>query len=153
MAYEATITAVAAEPMAAVAARSTFPMLPKVIPAGLDKVWAYLRSDDFGTLGSSTVYYAPMMRGAEFELLIGVRVSVPFAPKGEVVIAETPAGDVSHVVYFGEYGKMLPAHKAAQEAAAANGRKLTGASWEVYGDWHDDWAKVRTDIFYQLEPQ
>jgi len=153
MAYEATIQRVAAEPMAAVAARSTQPMLSKVIPASLDKVWAFLRDDDFGKLGCNTVYYAPLMRGAEFDLLVGVRVGVPFAPRGEIVVAETPAGDVSHVVYFGDYSGMHPAHKAAQDAAAANCRKLTGASWEVYGDWFADWSKVRTDIFYQLEPQ
>jgi effector-binding domain-containing protein len=139
--------------MAAVAARSTQPMLPKVIPASLDKVWAFLRADDFGTLGCNTVYYAPIERGAEFDLLIGVRLAAPFAPRGEVILAETPAAEVSHVVHFGEYSQMHGAHQAAQAAAAANGRKLTGASWEVYGDWFEDPSKVRTDIFYQLEPQ
>jgi effector-binding domain-containing protein len=153
MAYEATIEAVAAQPMAAVAARSTQPMLRKVIPASLDKVWAFLRGDDFGPLGCNTVYYAPMQRGAEMDLLVGVRLAAPFAPKGEIVAAETPAAEVSHVVYFGDYSQMHGAHQAAQAAAAANGRKLTGASWEVYGDWFQDPAKVRTDIFYQLEPQ
>ncbi len=153
MTYQATIETVAAEPMAAVAARATQPMLSRVIPASLDKVWAFLRADDFGKLGCNTVYYAPMQRGAELDLLVGVRLAAPFAPKGDIVVAETPAGDVSHVVYFGEYSGMHPAHQAAQDGAAAHGRALTGASWEVYGDWFDDWAKVRTDIYYQLEPQ
>jgi effector-binding domain-containing protein len=153
MTYEAIIETVVAEPMAAVAARATQQMLPKVIPTALDKVWEVLRSDDYGPLGCNTVYYAPMMRGAEFDLLCGVRLAAPFAPKGEVRPAETPAGEVSHVVYFGEYSRMHPAHQAAQEGASAHGRKLTGASWEVYGDWFDDWAKVRTDIFYLLEPR
>jgi effector-binding domain-containing protein len=153
VAYEAVIETVPAEPMAAVAARSTQAMLAKVIPASLDKVWAFLRADDFGALGCNTVYYAPMRRGAEFDLLIGVRLAAPFAPRGEVRPAETPAGEVSHVAYFGEYSKMHAAHQAAQDWAGAHGRALTGASWEVYGDWSDDWAKVRTDIYYQLEPQ
>ena len=33
----------------------------------------------------------------------------------------------------------------------ANGHRMTGTCWEVYGDWFDDWAQVRTDVFYLLE--
>ena len=33
----------------------------------------------------------------------------------------------------------------------AHGR-LARVNWEVYGDWDDDPAKRRTDIYFLLEP-
>ena len=144
------IETVSAEPMAAVAARTEFAGLPRAITGGLDKVYAVLRAGDFGPLGCNTVYYAPGM--PMMNLLIGVRLSKPFpGPQGEVVAAETPAGDVVHAVYFGDYGKMKPAHDAAHEEAVRRGRRITGASWEVYGDWSDDPQTLRTDIYYLLQ--
>ena len=74
--------------------------------------------------------------------------SIDSAPIG---LRETPAGDVAHVVYWGRYSEMHPAHQAAQTGAMREGHRLTGVSWEVYGDWADDPAKLRTDIYYQLE--
>jgi len=34
----------------------------------------------------------------------------------------------------------------------ATGAAQPGVSWEVYGDWDDDPAKVRTDIYFLLRP-
>ncbi len=45
------------------------------------------------------------------------------------------------------------AYEATIAGACAQGGRITGASWEVYGDWSEDWSKVRTDIFYLLEPR
>jgi effector-binding domain-containing protein len=148
---QVSIETVTAQPMAAVAARTDFAGLPNAIRSGLDKVYAVLRAGDYGPLGCNTVHYAPGM--PMMDLLIGVRLTRPFgAPEGEVVPAETPAGEAVHAVYFGDYGKMKPAHDAARAEAARLGRPITGASWEVYGDWSDDPEKLRTDIYYLLKP-
>jgi effector-binding domain-containing protein len=149
MGLEVTIEQVAAEPMAAVAARTAPDDLAVAIRTGLDKVYAVLRAGDYGPLGCNAVYYAP--GGPPFDVRIGVRLTAPFSAVGEVIAAKTPAGEVAHAVYFGEYWKMRPAHEAAKAFAAENGRRITGASWEVYGDWSDDWSKVRTDIYYLLQ--
>jgi effector-binding domain-containing protein len=146
---QVSIETVAAEPMAAVAARTDFAGLPKAITGGLDKIYAVLRAGDYGPLGCNTVYYAPGI--PMMNLMIGVRLSQPFpGPQGEVVAAETPAGEVVHAAYFGDYATMKPAHDAAHEEADRLGRRITGASWEVYGDWSDDPEKLRTDIYYLL---
>jgi len=34
---------------------------------------------------------------------------------------------------------------------AANGESPAGANWEVYGDWADDPAQRRTEVFYLLK--
>jgi effector-binding domain-containing protein len=46
---------------------------------------------------------------------------------------------------------MKPAHEAIHQWARENERRLTGTSWEVYGHWSDDPAKLRTDIYYLIE--
>ncbi|HEX3888855.1 MAG TPA: hypothetical protein VHW05_15280 [Phenylobacterium sp.] len=146
---QVSIETVAAQPMAAIAARTDFAGLPQTITGGLDKVYAVLRAGDYGPLGCNTVYYAPGM--PMMNLLVGVRLDAPFpGPVGEVVAAETPAGEAVHAVYFGDYGKMKPAHDAVHAEAARLGRPITGASWEVYGDWSDNPEKLRTDIYYLL---
>ena len=152
MAYEVTFETVAACRMAAVAAAARQAELPRVIPASLGKVHAVLRAGDHGPPGCNVVLYQPGADGGRaMDLRIGVRLSRPFAGEGDVQASETPAGDVAHVVYWGRYSEMHPAHQAAQTGAMREGHRLTGVSWEVYGDWADDPAKLRTDIYYQLE--
>ena len=29
--------------------------------------------------------------------------------------------------------------------------KSSYAFWEIYGHWNDDWAKVRTDVYYLIK--
>lgn len=147
-----TLETVEAAPMAAVAARTEFADLPKAISTGLDKVYAVLRAGDYGPLGCNTVYYAPMPDAQAMDILTGVRLNQPFPGSvGEVAAAETPAGEVAHAVYFGDYGQMLPAHRAAKAIVRNAGREITGDSWEVYGDWADNPDDLRTDIFYLLK--
>jgi len=152
VAYEAIIERVAAQPMAAVGAKASQPQLSRVIPTALDAVYAALRTGDYGPLGPNVVLYQNWVDGV-MDLHIGVGLERPFPGVGKVVAAETPAGEAVHVVYFGEYSQMQPAHKAAQDGARALGRRLTGVSWEVYGDFTSDMSKLRTDIYYQLADQ
>ena len=145
------IEVVPAEPMAAVATVVPRNGLADAIRGSLDKVYALLRARDYGKLGCNTVFYAKGTTPAAMDLKIGVRLDAPFTDDGEVRLAETPAGDVVHAVYFGNYNQIMTAHETAKAAAAKAGRQITGDSWEVYGDWFDDWSKVRTDIYWLLE--
>jgi hypothetical protein len=42
-------------------------------------------------------------------------------------------------------------HDAILAWTRANGRALARRSWEIYGDWSDDPAKVETTICYLLK--
>jgi effector-binding domain-containing protein len=64
--------------------------------------------------------------------------------------ASTPGGAVATTVHIGPYNQMKSAHVAIHEWVRENGRHIAGPSWEVYGDWSDDPAKLRTDIYYLL---
>ena len=47
----------------------------------------------------------------------------------------------------------MGAASAALEAwCTSAGRGPAGVNWEVYGDWDDDPARRRTDVYFLLEP-
>ena len=109
--------------------------LPARIRALFDEFYAGFRGK-----GRLNVVLYPATCAEEFEIACGVQVETG----GN---AATPGGTVATTVYWGPYRLMKPAHAAIHEWARENGRQL-GPSWEVYGHWSDDPAKLRTDICY-----
>jgi effector-binding domain-containing protein len=65
-------------------------------------------------------------------------------------VSEQPIAVVRERATMANVPAMKPAHAAIHQWVRENGRKLAGPSWEVYGDWSDDPAKLRTDIFCLL---
>ena len=45
---------------------------------------------------------------------------------------------------------LADAHSAIHEWAKESSRALAGTSWEIYGDWNDDPAKLETLVMYLL---
>lgn len=80
----------------------------------------------------------------------GVQVMGSFASEGEVSPAETPAGQVASAVHVGPYERLGETHNAIHAWAAANKVTFAGKSWEIYGDWSDDPAKLETRVEYLL---
>lgn len=74
------------------------------------------------------------------------------AARGAVRPTDTPAGETAAVTHYGEYTDLAGAYAALEQWCAANGRWRAGTSWEVYGDWEEDPAKRRTDVYFLLEP-
>ena len=64
----------------------------------------------------------------------------------------SPQGVAATAVHWGDYSAMAPTYTALRKWCADNGHHLAGPSWEVYGDWAEDPAKLRTDIYFLLEP-
>jgi effector-binding domain-containing protein len=81
----------------------------------------------------------------------GVEVVRAFEPEGEVRAVETPAGEAAVAVHVGPYDGMKEAHDAIHAWCAANNRAIAEKSWEIYGDWSDDPAKLETTIVYLLK--
>ena len=115
--------------------KTTMATLPGRIRALFDEFHGGFK----GKGGLNVVLYPDSCAG-EFEIACGVQVK-------EGGNASTPGGTAATTVYWGAYDLMKPAHEAIHEWARANGRQL-GPSWEVYGHWSDDPAKVRTDVYY-----
>jgi effector-binding domain-containing protein len=96
-----------------------------------------------GKAGLNIVYYPSWHETHEFDIECGVQVD----GGGN---SATPAGTVATLSYFGPYDQMKPAHQEIHRYVRANGHKIAGPSWEVYGHASDDPAQLRTDIFYLL---
>jgi effector-binding domain-containing protein len=150
MSDEVRIVDVVATPLAAVrATRVDFSELGKTITASLDKVYAVLRARGVKGVGHNVVVYR--MGPAPFDVAIGVQTAEPIAPEGEVIATATPAGRAATTVHWGAYDQLGRAHEAIHAWCSANGFRLGAFNWELYGDWSDDPAKLRTDVFYLVQ--
>jgi hypothetical protein len=118
----------------------------------LDLVWEFLhRHGDLRTDGHNCFLYHHSPPGeAEMIVDFGVQVARPFQGEGEIVCTETPAGEVAMTTHVGSYGKLAAAHEAIGSWRAATGRTFGACSWEIYGDWVDDEAKLETQVVYLL---
>ena len=147
MPYEIRVEQVEPKPMIAVRRKASPPQLPEVIPKALGPVWDFIRARHVPHTGINVAYYLD----GEINLELGVYVSGPFVPSGEIVSCATPGGMVAAATHFGPYNRLGDAHHALHEWSRIEGRRFAGPSWEVYGHWDDDPAKLRTDVFYLLE--
>ena len=140
-----------AEPrqLAAIHAATTQQRLSADIPRLVGQIWPVLREQGVRT-GHNVVIY----RGSPAALAIdaGVEVFSEFTGHGEIQPVSTPVGEVATTAHFGDYALMAPAYAALEQWWTGNERRPAGVSWEVYGDWDDDPAKVRTDIYFLLSP-
>jgi effector-binding domain-containing protein len=134
--------------LAAVSAVTTPQRLGADIIGLLDQVWPLLREQ-----GARTGHNVVVYRGGEAGALAidaGVEVFDDFTERGAVRRLTTPAGEVAATAHYGEYSALSGAYAALDQWCAEHGREGTGVNWEVYGDWADDPAQRRTDVYKLL---
>ena len=119
----------------------------------LDKVWEFLRTQPgLHTDGHNVfLYHHPARRDLPMDVDFGVEVVRAFESAGEVFATETPAGEAVVAVHAGAYDRIKETHDAIHAWSAANNRPFAGKSWEIYGDWAEDPAKLETTIMYLLK--
>jgi effector-binding domain-containing protein len=147
-----TVETVPSRTLAAVRRRVKLGDVGTVWKPALDQVWAFLRAHPgLRTDGHNVfLYHHPRDRAAAMDVDFGVEVARSFAPEGEVVRAEVPAGEVAMAVHRGAYAALRATHDAIHAWRATEGRTFAGLSWEIYGDWSDDPAKLETTVCYLL---
>ena len=148
MTYDVRLVDVAATPLAAVRTTTNRAGLGQAIVSSLDQVSALQSGRGVTGLGHNVVVYPSFTPGA-IEIVAGVQTPAPIHPEGAVIAAESPRGRAATTAYFGPYDQMQPAHEAIHAWLAEQGLHHD-VSWELYGDWSDDPAKLRTDIFYRI---
>lgn len=116
----------------------------------LGDVWTALR-DQKVRAGHNVVIYRGGGDG-QLHIEAGVEILGDFSDVHDVRRSETPAGDVAWASHYGDYSQMHSAYDAIEEWLRANGRTNAGVGWELYGDWDEDPAKVRTDVYVLLDP-
>ena len=71
-------------------------------------------------------------------------------PSTQEIAQRREASEAAVAVHVGSYDRMKETHDAIHSWRAANNRTFAGMSWEIYGDWSDDPAKLQTTIAYLL---
>ena len=125
--------------------------VPQALVAGLDKIYAVLRAHGARS-GRNVAVYIDMTDGV-VTFQAGVEIDARFEQQGEVVVSATPGGRAAHVVHIGDYASMAATTMAAMQAMIAQKLPVGGLNWEVYGEFEEDPAKRRVDIYFGLKGQ
>ena len=123
---------------------------PKLLPL-LDRVYAAVRAGKVVQSGHNIfIYRDGSSDGVTVE--VGVEVASRLEPIDGIVSVETPAGEVAMAVHRGPYSGLGGAHEAVVRWCRERGRTHANVWWEVYGDWHQDAARLETEVYYSLLP-
>src|SRR5580658_41495 len=146
MSVAVSVRTVAAMKLAAVRRRVAIGGVGGAWRPALDKVWNFLRTrPGLRTDGHNVfLYHHPARRDMPMDVDFGVEVVRAFEREGEIHAVETPAGAAA--VDVGSYDRIKETHDAIHAWRAASNRAFAGTSWEIYGDWSDDPAKLETTI-------
>jgi effector-binding domain-containing protein len=120
-------------PTAVVAAATTWAEFPKLWGPMLDQVWRFLRGgapEGLYRHGHNIMLYRDDVPHVE----VGVQVTGSFEPAGAVVASALPGGLVATAVHTGPVAGIGDTHRAVREWSTANGYRLAGPHWEIYGD-------------------
>lgn len=123
--------------------------LARVVTESCGLVWEAVRVQGTRAGRHVAIYWDDSIR-----LEVGVEIHGPFVEQGAVVRSATPAGIVASATHFGPYGGLGAAHGAVRQWCHANGHRLAGPHWEIYGHWLPEWnsdpSRIRTDVHYLL---
>jgi effector-binding domain-containing protein len=149
MTVEVTVKTVEPTPTAVVAAATTWAQFPKMWGPMLDEVWGFLRGgapEGLYTQGHNIMLYQDDVPHVE----VGVQVNGPFDPVGRVVASALPGGLVATATHTGPIAALGDTHQAVCAWSTANGYRLAGARWEVYGDPDPSTGHFDVDVFWSL---
>ena len=136
-------------PTAVVAAATTWAEFPNKWLPMLNEVWSFLRGDAPDGLykhGHNIMLYKDDVPNVE----VGVQVNGQFAPAGQVVPSALPGGLVATATHSGPIAKIGDTHHAVREWSQANGYRLAGPHWEIYGDPDPSTGDFNVDVFWLL---
>ena len=148
MPYLVQVTHVEPQPTAVVRRLARADQLSTVVPQGCGEVWKFISAAGL----PRSVLNMALYRDSAINLECGVVLHEPATPTPPVVASQTPGGLVATAVHHGPYSRLGAAHQAITQWCAANGYTPAGPNWEIYDHWNDDPEKLRTDVFYLLNP-
>jgi effector-binding domain-containing protein len=135
---------------AVVRAKVPFPEIPNAQRSARTAIGTALSSLDAGPLGRPvTRFRTPATEMLDME--IGTIVGRSFAPKGDVVPSDLPAGRAAHFRLEGPFDGMPGAWQTMFDWCKAQKLELAGINWEIYMPWEGvDPAKLETDLYALL---
>jgi effector-binding domain-containing protein len=149
--YSVRLQDVPSIPLAVIGRQARAADLSKLVPELCGLVWAAIKAQ-----GAKGGRHVAIYWNGDIRLEVGVELEGPFVEHGLVVRSATPGGAAAVVTHFGPYGRLGAAHAAVRTWCQANGHRLAGPNWEIYGHWREEWntnpALIQTDVFYQIAP-
>ena len=143
------IITVASLPTAVVKVTTTMDKIPDAERASRKKLAERLPSLDTGEHGKSfTLWHTPSQ--GQFYMEPGIVVARAFAPSGDVVPSELPAGRAVHYLLIGPYDELPGAWGRFFEWCAKENLALTGVNWQVYDSYDADSSKIETSLYALL---
>jgi effector-binding domain-containing protein len=136
-------------PTAVVVATTTWAEFPKIWGPMLDDVWSFLRGSAPQGLyehGHNIMLYKDGVPNVE----VGVQVSGSFDSRGRVVPSTLPGGLVASATHSGPIAEIGLTHDAVRAWSKANGYRLAGPRWEIYGDPSPSTGDFEVDVFWSL---
>lgn len=149
MTVEVTVKTVGPTPTAVVMAETTWAGFPTMWGPMLDKVWSFLRGgapEGLYKQGHNIMLYKDDVPNVE----VGVQVSGSFDPAGQVVASTLPGGLVATATHTGPVAEIGDTHQAVREWSKANGYRLAGPRWEIYGDPDPSSGDFDVQVFWSL---
>jgi effector-binding domain-containing protein len=146
---EVTVKDVEPTPTAVVMASTTWVEFPKAWGPMLGEVWSFLRGGTAQGIykqGHNIMLYKDDVPNVE----VGVQVSGSFDPVGRVVPSTLPGGLVATATHTGPMPEIGDTHDAVCAWSKANGYRLAGARWEIYGDPDPSTGDFDVDVFWSL---
>jgi effector-binding domain-containing protein len=148
--YDVREVAVAPRPVAGVHAQVPRGRVGQEFRRYLDQVYAAAKAGAVHLDGQNIfIYRSATADQLNVDFCVGI--TAPFSAVGNVLPLETPQGIAAMTTHYGDYGRIGDANAAILAWCSANERQRAGPSWEVYGHWNDDPAKVTTEIYYLLK--
>jgi len=136
--------------LAAVRVTTVLSRWPSQFRNALDKVYEAVKAGKVRQSGHNVMVYRPREDG-QVDIECGIETAGEFERFGEVVYCETPSGLAVTTAHIGPYEQLGMSYNAIADWSRKNGHRLTGTCWEIYGDWSNDPATLRTDIFHLLQ--
>ena len=136
-------------PTAVVAAATTWAEFPAMWGPMLDQVWSYLRGCAPAGLfqhGHNIMLYYDDVPNVE----VGVQVTGSFDRAGHVVPSALPGGLVATATHIGPVAAIGDTHQAVRQWSEANGYRLAGPRWEIYGDPDPSSGDFDVHVFWSL---
>jgi len=149
MTVDVIVTAVEPTPTAVVAMATTWAEFPNTWGPMLDEVWSFLRGsapEGLYQQGHNIMFYKDDVPNVE----VGVQVSRSFSPAGHVVASSLPGGLVATATHTGPIAKIGDTHQAVREWSKANGYRLAGPRWEIYGDPDPSTGDFEVNVFWSV---
>ncbi len=148
--YDVKVEQTAECPTAVVKVSTTAREFPSLWRPLIDEVWAFLRATPgLWTDGHNVFFYRSEPPGVELHVEVRVQVTAPFAAAGRVVPSTLPATEAATTL-AGSPAAIDSAHEAVREWCAAQGRALSGVSWEIYGDPNPRTGNFDVAVYWEL---